>query len=143
MLDSSSRLQSHPVTASRAGSSEWEEATFTRPMRSPFAPEPAPDVDVSLEEAALFEPPAKQHAALRRTSTPPPPPRKAPVPPPRYDAEATTRAKVEPELLRAMRDNRDSTRLLQAAIDLGKTVEEPAFGGEVLLETSAIRETRR
>lgn len=142
MLDSSSRLQSHPVTNSR----EWEEATFTRPMRSPFAPEPAPapDVDVKLEEAALFEPPAQRPTpALRRVPTPPPPRRKTSAPPSRYDAEATTRTTVEPELLRAMRENRDSTRLLQAAIDLGKTVEEPAYAGEVLTETSAVRPRER
>jgi hypothetical protein len=53
------------------------------------------------------------------------------------DEEATSRNTVEPALLRALRDLRDSTRLVQAAIDLGKTVEEPAFAGEVLLERSA------
>jgi hypothetical protein len=140
MLDSSSRLACHPVTAPLQ---DWEEATFTRPMRSPFAPEPAPapvpEVDVSLEEAALFERP---QVALRRRPTPPPPLRKSVLPPPRTDEETTSRNTVEPAFLRALRDLRDSAKLLQAAVDLGKTVEEPAYAGEVLLETSAVRPRR-
>jgi hypothetical protein len=131
MLGSSSRLRCHPVTAPN----DWDEATFTRPMRSPFAVEPAPDVDVKLEEAALFETPR----ALRRMPTSPPPKRSSLLPPPRTDEETTTRHTVEPAFLRLLSESRDSTRLLQAALDLGKTVEEPAFSGEVLLETSSIR----
>ncbi len=135
MLDSSSRLQSHIVTAPN----DWEETTFTRPMRSPFAaPEPAPDVDVKLEEAALFE-----ARPLRARPAPPPPARKAPTPRSHFDEEATCRTTVEPELLRAMREQRDSTRLMQAAIDLAKTIEEPVFAGEVLVESSAVRPRRR
>jgi len=142
MLGSSSRLRCHPVTAPN----DWDEATFTRPMRSPFAVEAAPDVDVKLEEAALFETPrqrslstSKASVAVRRVPTAPPPKRSSLLPPPRTDEETTTRHTVEPAFLRLLSESRDSTRLLQAALDLGKTVEEPAFSGEVLLETSSIR----
>lgn len=133
MLGSSSRLPVHPVTAPPDHGSDWEEATFTRPMRSPFAVErPPPDVDVNLEEAALFEAPRPRAMPRARASA---------LPPPRTDEETTTRHTVEPEFLRMLSEMRDSTRLMQAAIDLGKTVEEP-FVGEVMLETSAIRSVR-
>ncbi len=148
MLDSSSRLR---CVAPLPSPSEWEESTFTRPMRSPFAkeaPKPPAEVDVKLEEAALFEAPAprklptaKPHAALRRVTTAPPPRRSARVEPP-MDAEATWKGKVNPELIRAIGE-RDSQRMRQAiraveALDLAKTVEQPALDMD-LLETSAVR----
>lgn len=153
MLDSSSRL---PCVAPLRSPNDWEESTFTRPMRSPFAPEPqkpAAEVEVKLEEAALFEAPeprklptAKPHAALRRVTTAPPPRRSLPVEPP-MDAEATSKGKVNPELIRAIRE-RDSHRMRQAiraveALDLAKTVEQPAVQGcDDLHQTSAIRRSR-
>lgn len=166
MLDSQSRLPAHD--ARHAGT--WEEATFTRPMRSPFASAgleesaprpsakresqgtiarsepPAAEIDVCIEEAALFEAPrplprvALRAPALRRRPTPPPPQRSS-LPPPRFDAEATCKQDVSDELLAAMRGERDSVQLRQAvraaaAVDLGKTVEEPTLGAEVCLARS-------
>ena len=91
-------------------------------MRSPFAaeaPKSPAEVDVKLEEAALFEAPeprklptARAHAALRRVTTAPPPRRSPPVEAP-MDAEATSKGKVNPELIRAIRE-RDSQRMRQA-----------------------------
>lgn len=142
MLDSSSRMLSakRVPTLSPLEPLGWEESTFTRPMRSPFdavAPTPSNNVeiavDVSLEEAALFEPPKKP--ALRRITTAPPPRRSVP---PRMDEEATSRNRVDSVVLRAMREP-DSARLRQAlAIDLAKTVEEPSLDVDQL-ETSTIR----
>lgn len=148
MLDSQSRLPAHD--ARHAGT--WEEATFTRPMRSPFAESaprpmvrsepPAAGIDISIEEAALFEAPPRP--ALLRRPTPPPPPRSPRLPPPRFDAEATSKQAVSHELLEAMRGERDSVRLRQAVraaavVDLGKTVEEPTLGAEVRHTQSVIR----
>lgn len=143
MLDSSSRF---PCVAPLPHP-EWEEATFTRPMRSPFAAENVrdtirdhaprargPEVDIALEEAALFDEPrklptARGHAALRRVSTAPPA-RRSLTPPP-LDEEITSKGKVNPELIRAIADQ-DSQRMRQAihaveALDLAKTTEEPAL----------------
>lgn len=141
MLDSSSRFacaKPLPIPANP----EWEEATFTRPMRSPFAEparpkSPPAEIDVRLEEAALFETPKP---ALRRTSTAPPPRRSLTPPPPE---ETTSKNTVHPELLRAIME-RDSTRLRQAiraveALDLAKTTEEPALDPDDFLETSTTR----
>jgi len=166
MLDSQSRLPAH-----KAG--EWEESTFTRPMRSPFAEsaprpvvrsEPPAAVDVSIEEHALFDAPAEQSGvrssepparprtesvALRRLpTTPPPQTRPSRLPPPRFDAEATTRHAVPSGLLDAMRGERDSVRLRQAVraaapIDLSKTTEEPTLGAEVRLEVTGPRRAKK
>jgi hypothetical protein len=145
MLDSSSRLPRVAPVALPAN--EWEEATFTRPMRSPFAAEDreirdtirdhaprvrGPEVDVALEESALFETSEKMpvaRVALRRVATAPPP-RRSLTPAP-LDEEATSQGKVNPELIRAIAD-RDSQRMRQAiraveALDLAKTTEEPAL----------------
>lgn len=158
---------------------DWEESSFTRPMRSPFetpgsgsrvaprAPEPrrapaaqspqpllaAPtsaEVDVSLEEAALFDAPrlTPTHSALRHTTTAPPP-RRSLTPAP--FEEETAKRDVSPSLLRAIRDLRDSSRLRAAArtaraeIDLAKTMEEPTLDvdEDALLSTSEIRPLRR
>ncbi|MGZ3417502.1 MAG: hypothetical protein ACXVEF_27395 [Polyangiales bacterium] len=119
-------------------------------MRSPFAPDgptsPAPKtppkpsltaeaVEVPLEEAALFEPPAPRALpALRRTSTAPPPRRsKAP---PRFRDEETVKHDTPNWLLSVLANERDSARLRAAArsgggqVDLSKTVEEPTFEDE-------------
>jgi hypothetical protein len=134
MLDSSPRIpRSSPVREL-----EWEETTFTRPMRSPFAAKdeaetpPAPSVDVALEEAALFEPPPIP--ALRRVSTAPPPRRKPGAPP--FQEEDTVKREQPNWLLRVLASERDSTRLRAAAssapaTDLSKTLEEPTFGAEI------------
>ena len=147
MLDSQARLPA-------AAASNWEESSFTRPMRSPFAGPAASDesteVDIAIEETALFEdrePPVRPLRALRRTQTSPPPLRAATLPAPRFDAEATTKHVVSPNLLDAMRGERDSVRLLQAVrdiapVDLSKTVEEPTLGDEVRLAQSGIRKRR-
>lgn len=139
MLDSSSRL---PVAQlSPQPPQDWEETTFTRPMRSPFVdakrtrtPPPLtevpPAVDVSLEESALFDAPVTRkmpHAALRRVTTAPPP-RRSTMATPVTDEETTSKNSVNPELLSAIRD-RDSFRMRQAIalVDLGKTMEEPVL----------------
>lgn len=137
MLDSSSRIpRSAPVS-----DVEWEETTFTRPMRSPFAPDgptspsPKPDaqrasgvtelktrsapkapaVDVALEEGELFEaPPPPQRTALRRLSTAPPP-RRSKAPPPRFRDEETVKHDTPSWLLRVLASERDSARLRAAA----------------------------
>src|SRR4051794_2595785 len=99
MLDSPSRLP----RAAPIGDLDWEESTFTRPMRSPFATPPSgaarvvdrgsaevgrresgveavsdpkrarEDVEVSLEEAALFDPPTMRLPVAARLSSVPPP----------------------------------------------------------------------
>lgn len=150
MLDSSSRMPAAKriPTLSPLQPGDWDEATFTRPMRSPFAeprtrtPAPGPRpvkevaVEVKLEESALFDAPKKP--ALHRVTTAPPPRRS--VPPP-MEEESTSRHAVHPDLLRAMCDA-DSTRLRRAAAihDLAKTMEEPVLDVcDDLLETSTIR----
>lgn len=141
MLDSQPRLTTRPPVSQPAWgarddwSQDWEEATFTRPMRSPFADDGprsprraprCPEVEIPLEEAALFEPTPTREQML------PPPPRPSRLPPPRFDEEATARQDVAPSLLRALRGELDSVRLMQAAaravdsaIDLSKTAEQP------------------
>jgi hypothetical protein len=146
MLDSSSRIpRSAPI-----GDLEWEETTFTRPMRSPFAPEEptagrappagaqaATPIDVTLEEGELFEAPPPRRSApkpsLRRLSTAPPPRRTAA--PPRFRDEETVKHDTPSWLLRVLASERDSARLRAAArtgevVDLSKTVEEPTFEDE-------------
>ncbi len=126
-------------------------------MRSPFAaaahksPSSAhpQDVDVALEEGALFEreydrdtirrlPSAMPIArpALHSMPTPPPRPRPSRLPKPTFDAEATTKRPVPFDVLTALRSNLDSVRLRAAhraperALDLSRTVEEPAVDFE-------------
>ena len=153
MLDSQSRL----AAQKNHFAGDWEESTFTRPMRSPFETDtasgtrpivrsdpPAP-VDVCLEEAALFEPPpvrqpSARPPALQKTSTRPLPIRPSRLPPPSFDAEATVKRGVSTEVLDAMR-GRDSVRLRQAVraavtSDLSKTIEGPTLGEEVRLAQS-------
>lgn len=144
MLDSQPRL----AAQKNHFAGDWEESTFTRPMRSPFETdtasgtrpivrsEPPAPVDISLEEAALFEPPPK-NPALQKISTRPPPLRPSRLPPPSFDAEATVKRDVSAEVLDAMR-RRDSVRLRQAVraavtTDLSKTIEGPTLGDEVRL----------
>lgn len=153
MLDSSSRMPSAKRVPTLSPL-DWEEATFTRPMRSPFheghasgreartrtpTPIEPPAVDISLEEAALFEAPKKVvRPALHRVTTAPPPRRSLPPP---MDDETTSKNKVPSELLRATREP-DSGRMLQAlaVVDLAKTMEEPILDVcEEHLETSTIR----
>jgi hypothetical protein len=147
MLDSSSRMPAAKRIPTLSPV-DWDESTFTRPMRSPFAeartrtptPRPRPvkeiAVDVNLEEASLFETPKKP--ALRRVTTAPPPRRSVP---PSMEEETTSKHEVHPELLRAIRD-RDSSRMRQVAavMDLTKTMEEPVLDVcEEHLEASTIR----
>jgi hypothetical protein len=139
MLDSSSRIpRSAPVCEL-----EWEETTFTRPMRSPFAPDqptasrpsspspkpvaalkprtapqspkPSPEpVEVALEEGELFEAPApRPKPALRSLSTAPPPRRSKA--PPRFRDEETVKQETPNWLLHLLASERDSARLRAAA----------------------------
>lgn len=134
---------------------DWQEASFTRPMRSPFAFEDEPrgpeprgpeqEVDVALEEAALFEPATAPPAPeVRPRQDAPKSGRGARLPAPRFDAEATEPHTVSPQLLAAMKGERDSMRLLAvvqetAPVDLSKTSEEPTLGAEVRLARSGVR----
>lgn len=127
MPDSPPRPPGHPVTSSSAGR-EWDEVTFTRPMRAPFAgaaEKPPPDVDVTLEEGALFE------------GGRPSAPSGAVMPPGRMDEEATTRNAVQPEVLRAIWEAADATSSAADALDLSKTVEEPALPPELVRERTS------
>jgi hypothetical protein len=81
---------------------EWAEATFTRPMRSPFA-ESEP-VEVALEESALFEDTVR-------------------FKPPQSLLEALSKE-------RDSRTLRAAARVDDRVNDLAKTIESPTFHEE-------------